>query len=54
VAREAKREDVFYAVVANVGFYSLLAVRLTNPGLVYAFELVSTNLDYLRKHLELN
>jgi FkbM family methyltransferase len=54
VAKEVKRGDVFYDVGANVGFYSLLAARLTDPGPVYAFEPVPTNLGYLRKHLELN
>jgi FkbM family methyltransferase len=54
VAKELKRGDVFYDVGANVGFYSLLGSVLTDPGRVYAFEPLPTNLDYLRKHLELN
>jgi FkbM family methyltransferase len=54
VAKEVKRGGVFYDIGANVGFYSILAATLSDPGLVYAFEPVPTNLVYLRKHLELN
>jgi FkbM family methyltransferase len=49
-----KRGDTFYDVGANVGFYSLLASVLTDPGRVYAFEPLPTNLDYFRRHLDLN
>jgi FkbM family methyltransferase len=54
LASELKRGSVFYDVGANVGFYSLLAAVLTDPGQVYAFEPLPANLAYLRKHLELN
>jgi len=54
VANQVKRGDVFYDVGANVGFYSILAASLTDPGMVHAFEPLVTNLAYLRKHLELN
>jgi FkbM family methyltransferase len=54
IVREVKRRGIFYDIGANVGFYSLLAATLSDPGLVYAFEPMPTNLYYLRKHLELN
>jgi FkbM family methyltransferase len=54
VTRHLKRGEVFYDVGANVGFYSLLAAALVEPGRVYAFEPLPTNLTYLRKHLALN
>jgi FkbM family methyltransferase len=54
VAREMKSGGVFYDVGANVGFYSLLAAVLIDPGQVYAFEPLPANLAYLQKHLELN
>jgi FkbM family methyltransferase len=54
VAKELRRGDVFYDVGANVGFYSMLAATLNDPGPVYAFEPVPANLGYLYKHIELN
>ena|ERR1700720_1331734 len=54
VAKEIKPGDVFYDVGANVGFYSLLGAVVASPGKVYAFEPLSTNIDYLVKHLKLN
>ena len=54
VAKYVKRGDVFFDVGANVGFYSVLAARLTDPAMVYSFEPLPMNLSYLRKHLELN
>lgn len=41
-----------YDVGANVGFYSLIASRV--GGAVVAFEPVPRNLNFLRRHLELN
>lgn len=47
--------DVVYDLGANVGFYSLLAATLVGPaGTVYSFEPLPANLEYLRRHLELN
>ncbi len=46
---------VVYDVGANVGIYSLLAsLRVGASGMVYAFEPLKRNLQYLRRHLELN
>lgn len=53
-AKEVKRGDTFYDVGANVGFYSLLASMLVEPGRVYAFEPLPANVGYLKTHLELN
>ena len=54
LAAQVKPGGVFYDVGANVGFYSLLAAKLIDPGQIYAFEPLPSNLVYLRKHLELN
>lgn len=44
-----------YDLGAHVGFYSLLASVLAGPeGKVFSFEPVPQNLNYLRRHLELN
>jgi FkbM family methyltransferase len=49
------RGDIVYDVGANVGFYTLLASRVTgDQGHVYAFEPLARNLGYLRRHVELN
>ncbi len=48
------RGGVFYDIGANVGFYSLLASNLIDPGKVFAFEPLPVNISYLRRHLELN
>lgn len=45
---------VFYDLGANVGFYSLMAAVLSDPGKVYAFEPLPENLDYLNRHIKLN
>lgn len=50
-----RRGDVVYDLGANVGFYSLLASVLVGPeGKVFSFEPAPENLQFLRKHLELN
>jgi len=54
IANELRPGDVFYDVGANVGLYSLLAARRVATGTVYAFEPLPRNIEYLRKHLELN
>ena len=52
--REVERGSVFYDVGANVGFYSLLASFLVDPGMVFAFEPLPINIRYLQQHLKLN
>ncbi len=50
-----KEGDVFFDVGAHVGFFSLLASRLIGPsGTVYAFEPLSKNVAFLKKHIALN
>src|SRR5690348_13933087 len=47
--------DVVYDLGANVGFYTLLASKLTGPtGQVHSFEPSPRNIAYLRRHLVLN
>ena len=52
--QQVRPGNIFYDIGANVGFYSLLAALVCDPGQVCAFEPVPANLAYLRKHLELN
>ncbi len=54
MVREVERGSVFYDVGANVGFYSLLASFLVDPGRVLAFEPLPINIRYLHQHLKLN
>src|SRR5262245_51493833 len=50
-----ERDMVACDIGANAGFYSLLMARaLGKNGLVYAFEPQRDNLNYLRRHLQLN
>lgn len=50
-----KRGYTVYDLGANVGFYSLLASVAAGPeGRVFSFEPVPRNLQFLRRHLELN
>jgi len=54
-ARAIQPGMVVFDLGANVGFYSLIAaVRTGDGGRVYAFEPVSRNLDFLRRHLDRN
>lgn len=54
-ARLVRAGDVVYDLGANVGFYTLLAARLTgHEGEVYSFEPLPRNLAYLRKHVGMN
>src|SRR5258708_40084915 len=47
--------SVVYDIGANVGFFTLLASKLSGrSGKVYAFEPVSQNRQMLQSHLELN
>jgi FkbM family methyltransferase len=56
VFREFVRDgDVVYDVGANAGFFTLLGARRAGPsGAVYAFEPLPRNLQYLRRHVDLN
>lgn len=46
---------IVYDVGANVGFYTLLASVLVGPrGRVFAFEPLPRNINYLKKHLQIN
>jgi FkbM family methyltransferase len=46
---------VVFDIGANVGFYTLLASALVQgEGHVYSFEPLPRNVDYLRKHIEIN
>ena len=47
--------SVVFDVGAHVGYYSVLSSGLAGPsGKVFAFEPLPANLEYLRRHLELN
>jgi FkbM family methyltransferase len=53
--RAIKPGDVVYDIGANVGFYALLSSVVTGgQGRVYAFEPLPSNLEDLRRHLEIN
>ena len=50
-----KEGSVVYDIGAHVGFYTLLASELVGPkGKVIAFEPYPRNLEYLKRHLQLN
>jgi FkbM family methyltransferase len=52
---EIKPGSVVYDIGANVGYYTLLASVLSGEkGKVFAFEPLPRNVDYLRKHVEIN
>jgi FkbM family methyltransferase len=54
-AAAVQRGFTVYDIGANVGFYSLLAsVLVGSEGKVFCFEPVPRNLEYLRRHVELN
>ena len=49
------KNTVVYDIGANVGYFSLLAAVLTGPqGQVVAFEPLPRNVDFLKKHIEIN
>jgi FkbM family methyltransferase len=55
LGKHLRSNTVVYDIGAHVGFYSMLASKLVGPrGKVYAFEPVSRNVAYLRRHLEAN
>jgi len=46
---------VFYDIGANVGYYSLMAARLSEPhGKVVAFEPLPRNIAFIKRHVTLN
>lgn len=50
-----KSGECFLDIGANVGFYSLLASRIVgDSGEVHCFEPFPRNVEFLRKHIELN
>lgn len=55
LARTVRPGDVVWDIGANVGFFTLLAAKLTGAqGRVVAIEPLARNLDLLRQHLALN
>lgn len=55
LAKYLKEGDVIFDIGAHVGFYSLLgSVLVGGRGQVIAFEPAPKNLNYLKKHLQIN
>jgi FkbM family methyltransferase len=55
LAASLRRGETFYDVGANVGFFTLIAARLVDPGgTVVAFEPLPENVAQLRRNVELN
>jgi FkbM family methyltransferase len=54
IASQLRPDSIFYDLGANVGFYTLLAAKRVTVGKVYSFEPLPRNIEYFRKHLELN
>ena len=53
--REIKPNSIFFDIGANVGYFSLLAAKLSEPkGHVYAFEPLPRNIKFIHKHITLN
>lgn len=53
--KEIHPGDTVFDIGAHVGYYTLLASMAVGPnGTVVAFEPVKENLDYLKKHIDLN
>jgi len=54
-AEYAKKSKIVYDLGANVGYYSLIAVKaVENNGLVYAFEPYNENIKLLKHHKIIN
>jgi FkbM family methyltransferase len=54
-AKTVSPGEVVFDIGGRVGFFALLAARLAGPrGQVFVFEPQPRNVDYLRRHLELN
>ena len=55
VAARLKPGDVVYDIGAHVGLYTLVSTaKVGSKGHVYAFEPFERNVQYLRRHIELN
>jgi FkbM family methyltransferase len=56
IVRHLPRGGVFYDIGANLGFFSLLAARLSGlgEGRVFAFEAAPDNAEAIRRNAELN
>ena len=53
--QEVKPAQVVYDIGANVGFYSILAAHLAGAkGMVYAVEPLRRNVEFVRRHAEIN
>ena len=51
---EIRRESIIFDLGANAGVYTLLAASRATAGHVYSFEPLERNLEFLRRHIELN
>ena len=50
-----KKGNIVFDIGAHIGFYSLLSAELTGKdGKVFSFEPLTTNYEYLKKHIEIN
>lgn len=55
MAAEIRPGNVVFDIGANVGYYTILASRVAGPsGKVVAFEPLLRNIEFLRRHVELN
>lgn len=51
---EIRRESIVFDLGANAGVYTLLSATRAAAGHVYSFEPLDRNLEFLRRHIELN
>ena len=49
-----KENDIIIDIGANIGYYVLLEAKLATKGKIFAIEPVPTNMDLLKKNIELN
>jgi len=53
--KTVKEGDVFLDLGANIGYFTILAARLTgSTGKIFSFEPEPKNFEYLRKNIEIN
>ena len=54
-SKYAKKSKVIYDLGANIGYYSLIAIKsIKNNGTVYAFEPAPENINILKQHKFIN